>query len=380
MQQKQSANEQENQEVKQPVKVLTSSHNANLDYDAIKKVAIDQSPLVTSYPLSAFELGRNKTIKIDGKIMPITEQAYNHFLKKVLRVDPQFVKRFKTVTDEKTEIAMLGALKAGMSIKKAEKVHILANPNSRLITSFTSGKNTFRTNEALLTIFESIMNAHSSLELRDFYMMEDGNMCISARSSTEAVRNIKSEVFQGGLTLKNSYETGSGIFHNAFRMICENGMFGFSDLPLFVGSSEKAMLGFFDKLKVLDNNAWVENNFWDKLEMATQINASVAELITAKNSMLMNSELTEQNLESFLPGYKSTQRWLTGKKVNMENLTQPQMKNCLSRVNLWDLINQMTDFGSHDYGYNTDFGRVQSSAGRLLSKGYDALDLVLFED
>ena len=64
-----------------------------------KKEAIKNSPMVATYPLSIFELGRNKTIKMDGKLIPITSQAYSSFLKRVLHIDPKFVKRFKSVTD-----------------------------------------------------------------------------------------------------------------------------------------------------------------------------------------------------------------------------------------------------------------------------------------
>lgn len=379
MQTMQSANENEDQDKKPPLKVIVSSHNQNLDYDAVKAQALKESPVVASYPLSSFELGRNQTIKLNGKLIPVTPRAYNNFLKKVLRIEPNFVKRFKSNTDEKTEISMLQALKSGMSMKKQQQVHILANPKNQEITAFSSGKHMFRTNEALLAIFENVMNSFNKLELRDFYMMEDGTMNLSARSNEETFGTIQSEVFRGGLTFRNSYDSGSFIGHNALRMICMNGMFGFRDLPLFVGPGDSALLSFFEKLRELDNNHWMEENFWDKMDGAMNTNASVAELNWARNTMIGNSGLAKEELRNFLPEYQSAVQWLAKRGVNIETLNNQQEKNCPTNINLWKLINQVTDFGSHDYGYEADFGRIQKAAGGLFVKEPDAKNLVIFK-
>lgn len=374
-------NEQQTQEnEKQPIKALNLNHDTNLSYEDIKKQAIANSPLVTSIPLSRFELGRSQTIKLDGKQLPINGKAYSNFLKKVLQVDPQFVKRFKKVTDEKTELTMLSTLKSGMAMKKEQMVHVLANPHSREITAFSSGRHTFRTNEALLDIFERVMNNFSKLRLRDFYMMEDGSMTISARSESTIAGNIQSEVFQGGLTFGNNYDRGSVISHNAFRMVCANGMYGFNDLPMFVGSTEVQLENFFDKLRELDNSHWMEGSFWEKMETAMNVNASMAELNYVKGVIIGNSAVNNDTLRSFLPQHGQAVGWLTKRNVNVENLTMQQEKNCPTNVNLWELINELTDFGSHDYGVQADFGRLQNAAGRLFAKQPDAKNLVILTD
>ena len=361
------------------LRILNCRHDdKTLDYDAIKKEALANSPMVASYPLSVFELGRNKTIKMNGQIIPVNNRAYFAFLKRVLKVDPKFVSRFKKVTDEKTEIAMLSVLKSGMAQHKDLKVHVLANPHEKEITNFSAGKHSFRTNSELLTIFENVMNKYPSLEVRDFHMTTDGTLNIASRSNEEVFGKLQNEVFRGGLTFRNSYSEGSLISHNAFRLVCLNGMFGFNDLPLHVGSDEKALIDFFTKLDSLNENNWMEGNFWDKMENAMHTNASVSELIQAKNTMLNNSFLEEEDLRLYLPEFHDTRKFLHSKNVIMDTLETAKLKNCPTNVKMWDLINRVTDFGSHDYGYEQDFDAIQKAGGRLLSKPFDTNNLVIF--
>ena len=356
-------------------KVLNFMHNQSIDYDTIKKKAIETSPLVTSFPLSEFEVGRNMTIKLKNQHLPVTGQAYHRFLKSVLQVDPGFIKRFKNVTDEKTELTLLGTLKNAMAINKNKQVYMLANPVTREVTNFASGKHTFRSNESLLELFENVMNTFPDLSLKDFYQMEDGSMQLTARTEKQSMGTISSEVFQGGITFRNNYQ-GSLISHNAFRMICENGMFGFSDLPLFVGSSEKQLVGFFDKLKLINDNNWIEGSFFDKMLDAMETKVSVKELTSVKDNIKFYSDLNNDTIDIYLPEYKATELWLRKKGVEISNLNSIQEKNCITPVNMWDLINKATEFGSHDYGMNADFSQIQKFAGRLFFKEYDTKNLV----
>ncbi len=388
MQEQQTPQDKNKQNAKAPKPtILQSFHDKNIDYDALKKEAIEKSPLVATYPLSSFELGRNKTIKMFNKIIPVTKQAYFNFLKKVLRVDPQFVRRFKDVTDEKTEINMLQTLKTGMTLKKDQQVHILANPKNAEITNFASGHHAFRTNEQLLTIFENVMNKFGILKVRDFHMTSDGTLNIAAR--TDEVRvgpsGNTNEAFRGGLTFRNSYDSGSSIGHNAFRMVCQNGMFGFGDLPLFVGPQDGGKTGrggglidFFEKLDELNAHGWMNEEFWDRLDDAEITDASVNELYMAKNCILNNSELEEKDLRSILPGYFEARKFLAKHKIDMEKLDGKKMVNCPTNVKVWELVNAVTDFGSHDYGFEQNFDRIQNGGGRLFAKHYDTKDLVHF--
>ena len=386
MQEQQSNPDNKKNEVAKRPLILQSFHDKDINYDELKKEAIKNSPMVATYPLSIFELGRNKTIKMDGKLIPITSQAYSSFLKRVLHIDPKFVKRFKSVTDEKTEISMLQTLKTGMAHKKDLQVHVLANPLEKSITNFATGNHAFRTNEQLLTIFENVINKYNVLKVRDFHMNSDGTLNIAARTEEMSVgpNNFKDEAFRGGLTFRNSYSDGSSIGHNAFRQICENGMFGFNDLPLFVGPSNKphgsgTLIDFFEKLELLNKHNWMAEDFWGKMEDAMETKASVAELMKARNTMLVNSELKEKDLRAFLPQYYETRNFLAKHRINMEELDNKKMVNCPANINIWELINIVTDFGSHDYGFNADFDSIQKNAGKLFAKQYDTKNLVILE-
>ncbi len=391
MQQQQTPDSNGNEKQKPELpKILQSFHDKDVNYDALKQVAIKNSPLVATYPLSAFELGRNKTIKMMGKIIPVTKQAYFNFLKKVLKVDPQFVRRFKDVTDEKTEINMLQTLKTGMTIKSDLQVHVLANPHESSITNFAAGRHAFRTNEQLLTIFENVMNKYGSLKVKDFHMSSDGTLNIAARTDEVTMgKHGANEAMRGGLTFRNSYSNGSSIMHNAFRMTCTNGMFGFGDLPLFVGPSEGpkggrrngggGLIDFFDKLDELNDHNWMNPEFWDNMDDAMETEASVNELFMAKNAIMNNSLLQEKDLRAILPEYFEARKYLAKHSIDMETLDSKKMVNCPTNVKVWDIVNAVTDFGSHDYGFEANFDRLQNAGGRIFAKQYDTKNIVVFK-
>jgi hypothetical protein len=81
-----------------PTKAYGVNHAKHLDYMSFKKEAIANQPLVVQYPLGSVDLGRNRTLKINGKIMPIRDSIYDVFLSQVLKVDPSFVSAFRAVT------------------------------------------------------------------------------------------------------------------------------------------------------------------------------------------------------------------------------------------------------------------------------------------
>ena len=146
-----------------------------------------------------------------------------------------------------------------------------------------------------------------------------------------------------------------------------------------MGSCTYTKIRHYIILELLNKHNWMAEDFWGKMEDAMETKASVAELMKARNTMLVNSELKEKDLRAFLPQYYETRNFLAKHRINMEELDNKKMVNCPANINIWELINIVTDFGSHDYGFNADFDSIQKNAGKLFAKQYDTKNLVILE-
>ena len=62
------------------------------------------------------------------------------------------------------------------------------------------------------------------------------------------------------------------------------------------------------------------------------------------------------------------------------NWNTAQEKNAITNISVWDVINGVTDFASHDYGFGVSADsklNLQVKAGSMLSaKSYDTQNLV----
>jgi hypothetical protein len=366
-----------------PVNVI-NKHNVPLSYDKAKAAAIRNQPIVAEYPLAAVELGRNHTIKIEGQIMPITDKAYNQFLRSVLHVSPGFVKRFKSVTDEKTELSMLSTLQKGLAQKKGEVMKILANPVTESIIGFSDRKMNYMTNESMLNVFEQVMNEYPSLELKDFYISNDGALTLNVRTPN-VMSYGKSHIgepedYKGGLTFRNSPFNGTSVGHNALRLVCMNGMIRLSELSRFkIGTNPEDLNKFFHEITKLAQSNFMDAKFVDNMQKAMKVEASVAEVQKAAKIISSFSSLDADQARDYLPIVDVT-KYLAARGIEYSKLTEGQAANCPSGMKLWDVINDLTHFGSHDLDVNADFGRIQLAAGNLLDrKVYDGENFIFFQ-
>lgn len=358
---------------------LIQKHNdASIAYDDFKKEAIDSQLVIAELPLSKFELGRNETIKIDGKIMPTTDKAYSFFLKNILKVKPDFLKKFRSNTDEKSELQMLEMLRSGLSANKKEVVKVVANANTHKIESFLDKKTKLMTNENLLNLFELVMNKFPQLILKDFYLdKNNGSMSVNARQEQQVDIGI-GENFNGGLSFSNALFSGTNVFTNVLRLICENGMIGNASIPVDFSFSNSGLKKMFDNIDELSKHNFIGENFKKQQQTKDSFVSSLYELEYVKNVLLNHSNLTNAQIDEFIP-YEHAINDLKNKGIIAENLTTPQKKNCpIKMFSGWDLTNIMTDFGSHDYGYDSNYKAVQEQAAKFFIRHPDTANLVIF--
>lgn len=358
---------------------LIQIHNSNMEYGALREKAIEMQNIVVELPLSDFDLDLKQTIRVKDKLVPTTEESYNFFLKNVLKIDPRSVTAFKNATDEKTELAMLSVMKSGLSQKSKEVVRVVVNPKNQKIVSFLGKNDKYLSNESLLNLFEMVLNKYSKLDLKDFYLNKSsGELVINARCNQQ-IDLGKNENFLGGLSFSNRIKEGTSISHSALRLICTNGMVGFKNIPFSFKDTTTGIKNLMNQIGKLDASNYISELFTQMKEEKENSIASIYEMNQVRKVLLNNSNLTEEQVDYYLP-YKETYEFLKTRGVSAENLNDSQRKNCPTLINYWDLFNIVTDFGSHDYGLNTNYMGVQAFAGNFLAKKPDSNGFVIFNN
>jgi hypothetical protein len=82
----------------------------------------------------------------------------------------------------------------------------------------------------------------------------------------------------------------------------------------------------------------------------------------------------------FIRGTKRSYNKIHSAGIDSVKLNDAQKKNLRTGVSVWDVINGVTDFASHNYGFekkaNAD-RHMQMAAGDLLTRTFDTANLIL---
>lgn len=97
--------------------------------------------------------------------------------------------------------------------------------------------------------------------------------------------------------------------------------------------------------------------------------------------MLRHSKLkTDDELYSYLPEFKSVVNQLARKGVDYAKCSDIQLQNFPSTHKVWDIVNRMTWFGSHEVGAEVIQSAIQNKAGELFQKKtFDTENVLVFD-
>jgi hypothetical protein len=107
--------------------------------------------------------------------------------------------------------------------------------------------------------------------------------------------------------------------------------------------------------------------------------ASVSELHDAHLSLLSYSDATLRETEAWAPYSETIDRYLKS-NIDVHLFSPNQRKNAKTGTTIWELVNGITHFATHDNGFKIDDydrRRLQVEASKLLNKKvYDTANLV----
>ena len=278
------------------------------------------------------------------------------------------------------------------ALKQNDKmVRVVINFQTKTVIDVQEKPLPFLSTENFLNIVESKLTGDT--EILNAGVDSEGTASITIKSDKWGFKlaGKKNEEFHIGMMLSSGITQGTFIAPYFFRLVCKNGMVreGKSDQFTLAlkGTKEDYIREFITGVDALSFDKFDPSKFHERVTYMENTRASFAELSKLRKASegVMNwagkDEQASANmlLEEYFP--TSDIKALYAKKgIMFEDLTHNHHKNIKTKLTCWDLLNNLTDFASHDYGVDikqADRIYLQKEAGKYMErKNYDTEFLV----
>ena len=352
-------------------------------YEHFKAEALSKQPLRKRIQLSDLKFHTMDAVEYSGLMLGINRSA----LKDLVRIVGLSLSGTDVITrsiGEEGSVNILNALKNVIASAKHQEALIYVS-HDRVITQISKvDKNaTPISTEAYFDFAERILDRHG-LEIKSTsFNPNNGNISMETILPGDRqfqVGSLSDEVFHSGLSLSRN-ATGIQADPYMHRLICTNGMVTrqFEESFSLTQNDPRLWTEFYRHLDNIEKGGFVPVKFANKLEQARRTPASLAELETGLNLITQHSNCNGDELEMFIRN-KHTYNRLHLAGIDTVKLSDAQKRTVRTGVSVWDVINGVTDFASHNYGYekkaNAD-RHLQLRAGDMLAKDLDVANLVL---
>jgi hypothetical protein len=346
-------------------------------FATFKKEALASEPLMRQANLADIQIVSEKEIVYLGKKFQCTENAMNDFAKAV-GMPVAFGNSIQGAFGVSAKQRVAELQKAAKVISgKNPQVTLVANKKLGIIERILSG-GSILPYEMYFDVFERMMNG-SKMDVSDFGMTQNGIFVSTVSRENEfSVGKFKDENFHPGLAFTNDFQKGAVVDSFINRLICTNGMVG-RGFGESITYNPESMNEFFEKIKVLKTAGFMPGEFQNKVSQAIATRASFNEVKSAADLITGSSKMTKEFVDRFVP-FNDIRRKFLAKGCDTIGWNAQQAQNAITDISVWDVINGITDFASHDYGFDLSEGNrlaLQVKAGGLLArKSFDTQNLV----
>ena len=321
--------------------------------------------------LSEFNVVDNNHINIDGVKIEVTDRAFNKLLGR-LRIPTAFAKRFSNGFGSDGLRQLITMMKSMKSSKNDQTVTLLVDPNSRKITDILPAGYASISQESFVDFAERYIDQYN---LGVTYMGTDlyGGTQINcvAPNSIFNVPGMQNEVFNTGVTFKNTPKRGLEVMPYLERLVCANGMSStqFSETYGLHNLSEKNINEFNEHMIRMAATDFQPVGLADNIKKANNTDASLAELQQAASSILStDKEIEYDYIQKYIPINRAFKAY-SDLGADPNTFTRPQMKNAKSGMSVWDVVNGITNFASNDTRFDGNkMGDLMVTAGNILCK------------
>lgn len=341
-----------------------------------KREALNSEAKFKTIPMYDLELVDMQHVIFEGRKVGITRAAVKGLFK-ILNIPEKIVLRFEQATSVEGMAKFVNMLKNSMKNSSDMSITLVANAQGQIVAINSAGKGVI-TNESFFDIVERLADNHKLTPI-DFSVNPDtGAVAINAINEGDGsffgISGLKDEKFMSGITLLNSPNKGMALKTYVNRLSCANGITttGFNeDVPLPTldgGALEK----FYGQVDELAKNGFQPNGFTDAVRRAIGTKASYAELEKIANAIQKSGKSIDDiyMLNKWIPLAETMDSY---KRAGIDPLTmsQAQKKNASTGTTVWQAINGMTHFATHNNGFEVkDYNRriLQKTAGDVLAK------------
>ena len=354
-------------------------------FAARKAEAVRNEVMRKEISLSEFNVIDNTHIEVDGVKIELTPFAFKRLLGR-LRIPTAFAKRFSDGfgTDGLQQLVQM--MKTMKSSKNDQTVTLLVDPRNKVITNILPAGYASISNEAFIDFAEGYINQYG-LEVKDFGSDPNGGATINCVSpnSVFSVPGMSDEVFNTGVTFRNTPTRGLEVSPYLNRLVCSNGMSStaFSETYGLHELTDKSIEEFNQHMIQMASTNFQPVGLADKIKMANETDASIAEVQRAMSAMLStDNKIDFDYMQRYLP-INRVMKAYSDIGAEPSTFTTKQLQNAKSGMSIWEVVNGITNFASNDEKYNIDdhkTGNLMVSAGNLLMKrNFDTEALLQFD-
>ena len=350
--------------------ITTLSQNA---FDVKKAEAINNQLMRKEITLSEFNVIDNNHIDVDGVKIEVTDKAFGKLLGR-LRIPKAFATRFSEGFGNDGLRQLITMMKSMKSSKNDQTVTLLVDPSNRKITDILPAGYASISNESFIDFAERYINQYN-LDVTHMGSSQYGGTqinCVSPQGMFN-VPGMTNEVFNTGVTFRNTPTRGLEVSPYLERLICANGMTStaFAENYGLHNLNDKNINEFNEHMIRMASTNFQPVGLADNIKKANNTDASLAEIQRAASSILSLDKNIDYNyIQKYIPVDRAMKAY-ADLGADPNTFTKAQMKNAKSGMSVWDVVNGMTNFASNDTKFNINEGKMGNlmvTAGNILCK------------
>jgi hypothetical protein len=349
-------------------------------FDERAKTAISKTPIRKEISIKDVEIINDTTLRLEDHQIKMNKEAFKGICK-IVGLPVGFDKTFTASFGDKARQQLINRLKVAVQAKGSTTLSLVVNPDTREIISVQKDPRDLISNETFVDTSSQIINKYG-LEVSDFSVNSDGAVVINTASPNNVwgINGLKDEEFYGGISFTNSPNGGFMVSPFLHRLVCANGLVGKTfEESLSLGQMDGfSMEKFWTQLNQLAERGFRPANFENRIRLAMNTRASLFELENAHDWMKSLSDADNKELEAWAPLH-NTRAKFHGANIDTITFSTAQKKGAKTGTSVWDLINGVTHFATHDNGFKIDDydrRRLQVEASRMLTKDFDMANFV----
>jgi len=342
-------------------------------FDTKKAEAINNQLMRKEITLSEFNVIDNNHIDVDGVKIEVTDKAFGKLLGR-LRIPKAFAKRFSDGFGNDGLRQLIQMMKSAKSSRNEQTVTLLVDPNSRKIMDILPAGYASISNENFIDFASRYIDQYN-LGVTHMGSSQYGGTqinCVSPQGMFN-VPGMTNEVFNTGVTFRNTPTRGLEVSPYLERLICANGMTStaFAENYGLHNLNDKNINEFNEHMIRMASTNFQPVGLADNIKKANSTDASLAEIQRAASSILsLDKKIDYDYIQKYIPVERAFKAY-SQLGADPNTFTKAQMKNAKSGMSVWDVVNGMTNFASNDTRFNVNEGKMGNlmvTAGNILCK------------